>query len=741
MKTNFAKPVGLARTRKQFLIIFLPVTLIIMGLSFAFVKIHGKNRVRLISSQESKIVQTAQSSIQNNLRVHLSDALFLSDLLTDYINNHPSRGGLRQEVGGVFLDFSKRRGRYDQVRYIDRTGMEVVRVNMSPLGPVPVPRSQLQNKSNRSYFKKTIGSKEGLYISQFDLNKEWGKIEKPIKPMLRFGAPVVDAAGRTHGAIVLNYLGADLLERVRKAGSGSAGKIYLVNDRGYYLIGPTSRDEWAFMRDGGETRSLKATNPGLWKRIGGQQKGQFIAAEGLVTFTRVCPTGYSVTGEQECRLYMNGLVEEHWTLMTLVPNEELKLDGLVGMVAFTGGVIVVLGLIAWPLASARVRHEIALEALKQSEGFNRAVLNSVTAHIAVLGVDGRIMATNKSWEDFVQIHFEDDPRPVVGIDYTEVIEQAQHIPYAQKKRIISGISSVLEGRQRSFSEEFIFVGQGIRTWFLLMVTPLGGDSGGAVVSRVDIEALKQAETAMAAAKEQAEATSRAKSEFLSTMSHEIRTPLGGIIGYTDLTLDSELDAEQRDNLFEIKNSAKRLLNLMMGIMDLAKLEMGKTVLVEEEFFLESNLDLAIEPFRAEARKKGLELELEVGPGVPEIMIGDGLKLSKTLSNMVENAVKFTDQGGIKIVVGVVEDGGTERLRFQVGDTGVGLTADQMECIFDPFCQVDSSLSRSYGGFGLGLAISDQLIRLMGGRLEVISEPGQGSVFSFSLPVGKDETVS
>jgi len=259
---------------------------------------------------------------------------------------------------------------------------------------------------------------------------------------------------------------------------------------------------------------------------------------------------------------------------------------------------------------------------------------------------------------------------------------------------------------------------------------------------LDLTDIHRAAEAMREAKNLAEAASRAKSEFLANMSHEIRTPLNAVIGLSLLLRDTALDPRQRDYLFKILGSSKALLGILNDILDHSKIEAGRLDLEHEIFDLDEVLESVASLFAAPAEEKDIALSFETGDGVPRNLQGDPLRLGQMLNNLVGNAVKFTEKGRIRVKVdllGQEEDGqGEDRqvqdsalLRFSVEDTGIGISDAQVSRLFQPFTQADGSITRKFGGTGLGLTICKRLAEMMGGGIGVETSPGKGSVFYFT----------
>lgn len=548
---------------------------------------------RMHNNLLSRTISLDLKSLFNDLELagnHIEVKRFLKD------RNPTTQSDLESE----FIALCRISKSYDQVRIIDNNGMELVRVNYNNGHPKAVPSQKLQDKSNRYYFKESQNLKQGeVYVSPFDLNIENGKIEQPLKPMIRVSMPIYDDSRQQLGIVILNYLGQQILDSIAANKSSDRELSMLLNDEGYWLLSPDKSQEWSFMYEDRKPVDFGTINPHAWKQMTSSKEGQFSATEGLYTYSTIVVAPNARSNEL---------------------NEDTR---------------------RWKIVCLTRASTIATSYAQISNNYK--------------------------------------------IIYTYV--------------------------------------------FLIILF------GGLTRARF-IGVRAQGRRRLEKAKLEAEDANRAKSDFLARMSHEIRTPMNAVIGLTHLALKTELTSKQSDYLTKVDISAKSLLGIINDILDFSKIEAGKLEVGEVDFILDDVLNDIVNMLGLQAEQKGIEFLLMVKSTVPNLLIGDRLRLGQVLLNLTGNAIKFTESGEIIIAARLIEEtNDTALIQFSVKDTGIGISPEQAAKLFQPFSQADGSISRQFGGTGLGLTISKRLVELMGGTMELKSDIGEGSEFIFTLPFG------
>jgi PAS domain S-box-containing protein len=374
------------------------------------------------------------------------------------------------------------------------------------------------------------------------------------------------------------------------------------------------------------------------------------------------------------------------------------------------------------------------EALRESDQRFRGTFENAAVGIAHVAINGRFLRVNEKLCD------------ILGYMREELLARKfQDITFPDDLNAdLEQLAPLLRGELPSSSRDKRYLRKdGSIVWVAVSVS-LQCDAAGKPLYTIsvtrDISHRKRLETEFRLAKEAAESANRAKDEFLANVSHEIRTPMNAIMGLTSLVLGTDLDEGQRQSLVTVKSAANNLLGIINDLLDFSKIEAGKLELSLDEFQLRATLGDTLRALAVRAHQKGLELVSNVQSDVPDALTGDAGRLRQVLLNLIGNAIKFTEKGEVVVQVRAASDAAPANdqvhLLFAVRDTGIGIPKEKQATIFRAFEQEDSSTTRKYGGTGLGLTISAQLAALMGGKIEVESEPGRGSTFSFTARFGR-----
>lgn len=737
--------------RREFLKLFLPAVLIICAVAVLTGWMQKTSSERDQADYENFEVRVAGNTLSNisDIPVHHVHSLaqFESDIQA--VLDTPRAN---ETVTQAFISLLSRNPAYQQMRWIGEDGIERVRITSSGNGQITsTPHNELQDKHDRDYVLESLRLKPGeVYISRFDLNVEKGQVEIPYRPTIRFSQRVFDRHGRALGFFILNLSVNNYLAAfASQAHKGS--QLMLINSDGYWLQDPEGHDEWGFMFN--KKTTMETRHPEAWALISGADNGQRKLADGLWTWKSI-------------RLTNAGQKNQVYFKVVSLRNASLISSSYKKILLENGGAALLISLLfaigAWRLARLQVQRrqsertelenqalaavnselnrevelrtahlQTANQLLTQKEGFIRTVTDALPGMIGYWDSELHCRFANLAYFEWFGKHGVE----ILGMSMRVLMGDALFC--ANEPHVLG----VLRGETQHF-ERAIIKEDGTTGYIQVDYIPDVADAAvvGFYVLATDVTPLKLAELELAALNiqlsqrtEAAESASLSKSNFLANMSHEIRTPMNGVMGLTYLLEKADLPVEAKEMVRKIRMAGQSLQSILNDILDFSKIEAGHMEIENMPFHLSDVLDNLGTLMASYAGSK--QLELVISPPAKDYhnLSGDALRLGQILINLVGNAIKFTDQGYVELAVSFQAE--TEQrvsLRFAVRDSGIGITPEAQQSIFNSFSQADASTTRRFGGTGLGLTISRRLVTLMGGELNVNSTPGTGSEFWFTL---------
>jgi signal transduction histidine kinase/DNA-binding NarL/FixJ family response regulator len=387
--------------------------------------------------------------------------------------------------------------------------------------------------------------------------------------------------------------------------------------------------------------------------------------------------------------------------------------------------------------------ETAEEELLREKLFARSTLDALPTHIAILDDRGLILDTNAAWRAFGGEYYPGiASRPAGGTNYLAACDDAAGQGNKETAALAAGIRAVIQHQTEEYRIEYAAHAPAERRWFSARVTRFPGDSPvRVVVAHDNITPRMLAEEAMQKAKEDAENANQAKSNFLANMSHEIRTPMTAILGYSEMLMDPGQTQDEREKCVKtIRRNSEHLLAIINDILDISKIEAARMSVESIPCDLPQMIADVIALTQPRAIQKSLDFKVELNGPIPRKVQTDPLRVKQVLVNLLSNAIKFTEKGRVRVTLTREITYFAHSIRVDVTDTGIGMTPQQLDRLFQPFTQADNSTTRRFGGTGLGLTISRRLANLLGGEINVTSEYGVGSTFSFTFNGGPRDGV-
>ena len=730
----------------QAAVIFVPLALMAGVVMYVLFHVQLSARLSVLRANEEKIVGIGQQGMTLDLQSIVSDLRYLAHqpALQDWLASEAA--SQRRDLAETYRVYASEKVVYDQIRLLDIEGREVVRVNRGPAGVAVVPDDRLQAKGDRYYVRETIKLAPGqIYVSPFDLNVENGVVEEPIKPMIRFGTPIVDTGGRTRGMIILNYLGQLLLDRLEALSASTQGEIWLLNGDGYWLHGPSPADEWAFMYADRQDRSFARAYPEAWARIrDGGARGQISAGEDFMTYTRIALDTAVGAGDAAVAKASSEAPANFWILVAHVPTALLtRLRNDLARVLLLPSVSLacLLAAIALVIARHRVRRAHDEDLIRYSEARFRALLESAPDGIIISDSQGRIVLVNAQTERLVGYSRDRLVGEAVETLVPERFRQghaghrADYVANASVRPM--GLGQDLYGLRADGTEFPVSIG----------LSTVETEDGVLVISEIrDVTAWRDTEMRVQELNErltrdnaELAALNQELEAFSYSVSHDLRTPLRAIDGFSQALAEDcgeSLNTEGRDYLARIRAAAQHMGRLIDDMLKLSRVTRADMHVAEVDMGALARDIMATvtqsEPMRSAEIRIADNLQVQ----------GDQSLLQIALENLLGNAWKFTARSApAQIEMGRCRHNG--EAAYFVKDNGVGFDMEHAAKLFGAFQRLHNDKEFPGTGIGLatvqrvinkhgGLSISQSIIQVHGGRIWAQSEIGKGATFYFTL---------
>ncbi len=726
-KDNAASRGRASSFRLRFMLVWLPLLALAAAVTGTLYlnQLHTSRTIAQVAERQT--VRLAVQTIKSEFKSVRSDALYLADEVS-------LRGALPHDgqydghgLGQAFLAFARRKRLYDQIRLLDADGREMVRVDIADGQALRAPQRQLQDKSGRYYFKDALSEpRGGVYVSPFDLNIEHGHIELPIKPTIRFATPVYDSSASPKGVVVLNFVGQSLLDRLRAIGAAGGGELWLLNDRGYWLLGPKPEYEWGMMFPERSQRTVAQRFSGPWKRmVESRTGGQWRDHGALFTYQSLSVSDIMNTGAASDHA-------PRWWIVAYLPADAIaaQTSGLATRHLWAFAVLaLVVTMVASALAQASTRRLQAEDAVRASEAHLRGLLEAAPDAVIISDAEGRIVLVNAQAES------------LFGYRRDELVGQAIEmlVPIGARKRHVDhraayrakphpramGIGLELSGQRKDGSQFPVAVS----------LSPVRTDSGMLIFSDIrDVTEQSRLHRRVASfnrtlsiKNRELETVNRELEAFSYSVSHDLRAPLRAIDGFSQALIEDyseQLDDVGRDYLGRVRAAAQRMGHLIDDLLKLSRVARSGFRRQQVDISTMAR-DIADELRVAEPRR---QVDIQIEPNLR--LWADADLMRVLLTNLLSNAWKFTgNRDAPRIEVGTQ----TQRRDtvFFVRDNGAGFDMRNADRLFGPFQRLHDS--QEFSGTGIGLATVQRIVHRHGGRIWAESQPDEGATFYFSLP--------
>jgi PAS domain S-box-containing protein len=683
---------------------------------FFYYRAESDNNLSLLQAEQERVIKLAVGTLHQEMDAVLSDLRYLSqhNAIRNYLAS-PGRGR-SLDLATEYQGLARQKRIYDQIRFIGLDGMEEVRVNFNRDKPEIVAGPKLQDKHDRYYFQETLWLSPGqIYVSPLDLNIDQGSVDQPPKPVIRFATPVADDQGLIRGMVVLNYMAQRLRDKL-SALQGPAGKIWLLNAEGYWLMGPTPEDEWGFMFPERAQRRLDGLSPRLWQQMKMEHSGIHRSETSWIKFERVYPllaknvpeSGVNFSQPVDADRY-------YWTIAVELSQSAMQAANIAllkKLWTIYGALALFAFLVAGALAFAINRNKALAQVMEK-------VVDNVPVLVAYVDAEQRYRFNNMAYERFFGLN----PKNIYGKTMLELLGDAAYPalrPY---------IEQALAGKQVAFERQLAYAGTDMRDMvfsYLPDISPQGEVRGFYVVV-TDISLVKESERRERQHMLELAHVSRLASmgEMATEIAHEINQPLAAIAMYSAAGLRTLKGGDDRGQistwLEAINTQAKRASEIVRRV--------RRFVQKGEPQFGPVDLNLIARETVAlvdhEARSQKVEIVMDLSEGLPPVQ-GEHVLLEQVVFNLVRNAmdVVLPQSGERRVTLRTSFD--AQRVYLEVSDTGPGVDPALGDLIFDSF------VTSKQEGLGMGLTISRSIIEAHASTLRYALNPGGGSTFMFSL---------
>ncbi len=706
----------------QFCITFLPFLLVLSLVTALIFYLERKATITLVQTQDTSRIQLSLKVIETKLHSLEADTLFLAN--QQYFRQWIASGskGTKESAIKDFALFSNRYPDYDQIRFLNADGVEAIRIERRQASAKAIPEDQLQDKSSRYYLNAIDDLKQGeLYISAFDLNVEHGEVEIPYKPIIRIGTPIYNHADEYTGSLILNYLGAQLLQDLQSLNMPGDRQLWLLNNEGYWLLGPSPQQEWGFMWSEQSTQNLPTHYPNLWSELTTATDTKTIQTErGYFSITPINTRNF-LPNANNLRLYAVAFTPKHYidNQISLFGSNLLLLYGLITVIILVS---------CWIITRKETARLNSEQQLQTSEKQYRNLLEGAPDAIVIIDQQGLIQLVNDKTLDMFGYKQEELIQQSVDILLPERFRE-RHLHHRQ-----TYIQQPTVRPMGESSELFARCKDGRELPVEISLSPLiqnGKMLVTAIIRDITVRKernnqIKQLNYHLINRSTELEAINKELEAFSYSVSHDLRAPLRAIDGFSQTLLKNyaeQLDDKGRDRLERIRAAAKRMGRLIDDLLNLSRI--SRTEVVKEPLDISK---LALEVItELESQNPLRKVSIEIQPEL--YALADSGLLRVVMTNLISNAWKFTsrmDQPLIK-VYGLEQN---SQVTYVVEDNGAGFNMSYANKLFGAFQRLHDS--DEFPGTGIGLATVQRVIHKHGGKIWAEAEEGKGAKFYFTL---------